>query len=384
MSKQGPAAETKQNQAPKAEPVANSSEMELAPPELLAGSRLATGDSGNIDSQAALLGGRPWQGAQRQMLAAQIGRLYGNRHLQRVSAALIQRQSGPGGGGAAGAIDKATAQQAKAQKILTETYGKVKKIIPAKIEALADGPLKAKFVELQIREKRTNPHTQQPWKPEDAQTLNRLDGFADHDIQTIYILDDPTGGADDQVPVVVHEMLHTNAGGGFASTMGADIDEGTTEYLTIKACAQAGVSIKSPAYQSQVSLVTLLVQVIGEGTLTQAFFNSPNTLITMFETVRGEGTWKTFRKRLSEGGLSKAESFLKAPRSPDWVKEKIKLVNELLNGWVTDDDLESIRAIFSSIDDKEGKQAIREAVAPRVTELIDHGQRAKLRLILGL
>jgi hypothetical protein len=178
-------------------------------------------------------------------------------------------------------------------------------------------------------------------------------------------------------------MLHTNAAGGFASTVGADIDEGATEYLSIKACTQAGVAVKTPAYQGQVSLVTLLVQVIGEGTLTQAYFNSPDSLITMLETVRGEGAFKTLRKKLAEGGLSKAEAYLKAPRSPDWVKEKIKLINELLDWWVSDADLEQIRAIFSSIDDAEGKKAVREAILPRVTDLTDHGQRAKLRIILA-
>jgi hypothetical protein len=400
MPKQTQAAESKQHQTRKAQTeAARQAEGEPVSPEALAAGPMAAAGGGAIEEQAAVLGRRQWQNAQRQAIAAQIGRRQGNRHLQRLgallnhdrpaaSAPVIQRQ-GPaagGGSGAVGAIDKGKAQQARAQRILATTYGAIKPVIPFKVEALDDATLKVKFVELQIREKRTNPKTQEPWKPEDAQMLGRLDGFADHDLQTIYILDDPGAEGDDQTPVVVHEMLHLNAASGFAGTMGADIDEGATEYLTIKACAQAGVAIKKAAYGGQVSLVNLLVQIVGEGTLIQAYFNSPNVLITTLDTVRGEGAFKNLRKRLGsvEDGLSKAEAFLKAPRSPDWVKEKIKVINDLLDGWVSDNDLEAIRTVFGTVESPEDKQAIREAIAPRVTELVDHGQRARLRLILGL
>ena len=48
----------------------------------------AAAGGGSIEGQAALLNGRPWQGAQWQALVAQMGRIGGNQHLQRMIASL--------------------------------------------------------------------------------------------------------------------------------------------------------------------------------------------------------------------------------------------------------------------------------------------------------
>lgn len=64
---------------------------ELAGLALVAGGPVAAGGADTIDAQAALLGDRRFQTAQRQALAAQIGRVQGNRHLQRVVASIQGR-----------------------------------------------------------------------------------------------------------------------------------------------------------------------------------------------------------------------------------------------------------------------------------------------------
>jgi hypothetical protein len=328
---------------------------------------------------------------QRQSLAATIGRVQGNHYLQRLLEPLapapvtaVQRQ-GAAGPAPAGVVDKSQALQARAQSILTAAYGSTRKIVPSKIEVVDDATLRGKFDDFQIRKGTTNPKTKEAWKAGDAYTVFPvLDGFADRDNQTIYVQDKMAGGPEGQVSVAVHEMLHMNAAGGFAGGVGADIDEGTTEYMTIQACKKAGVAIQA-AYGPQVGLVTQLIAVIGEGTLTQAYFGGANILISTLDAVRGEGAFAKFQERLRISGLSRAEDLLKPPRSSDWVKEKIKIIEDILNSWwVTGSDVSRIETICGTLTAEELK-VVREAIAPQVSKkLSDHGQRAQVRIALGV
>jgi hypothetical protein len=63
------------------------------------------------------------------------------------------------------------------------------------------------------------------------------------------------------------------------------------------------------------------------------------------------------------------------------VNEKIRMIHTLLNGWVSDEDLVAIRRLCRS--NPGDMAAIRTAIAPRIRELTDLGQRTQLRLILG-
>ena len=64
------------------------------------------------------------------------------------------------------------------------------------------------------------------------------------------------------------------------------------------------------------------------------------------------------------------------------VAEKIRVINRLLDGWVSDEDLETIRVVCRNAAPGELQQ-IRRAIEPRAVTLTDLGQRSTLRMILA-
>lgn len=91
MSKQSQASETKSNERsrPRVKPaVVEELTNDLASLAQLLGGPIAAVGDGTIQAQAALLGDPRLRTVQRQALAAQTGRIQGNRHLQRVTAAI--------------------------------------------------------------------------------------------------------------------------------------------------------------------------------------------------------------------------------------------------------------------------------------------------------
>jgi hypothetical protein len=89
MTKQTQAAESdqdKKQKKPQIEPVAPQSMGELVPLGSLPIAPQAAAGSDPIEGQASFLRDRPWQGAQRRAITAQIGRVQGNQHLQRMIA----------------------------------------------------------------------------------------------------------------------------------------------------------------------------------------------------------------------------------------------------------------------------------------------------------
>jgi hypothetical protein len=91
MAKQNQAAEAKSDKKnrPKVKPpVVEELTDELAGLAQLPGGPMAAAGDGTIEGQAARLRDSRLQTAQRQAMAAQIGRVQGNKHLQRVVASL--------------------------------------------------------------------------------------------------------------------------------------------------------------------------------------------------------------------------------------------------------------------------------------------------------
>ena len=90
MSKQNQSAESQADKKNKraAEPAVNQPAHELANASLLPAGPLAAAGDGSIEDQAARLGDSRFLTAQRWAMATQIGRVQGNRHLQRVIASL--------------------------------------------------------------------------------------------------------------------------------------------------------------------------------------------------------------------------------------------------------------------------------------------------------
>lgn len=333
--------------------------------------------------------------AERARAVQRMQAQQGNGYVRRVvnaytGARQVQRQPAPapapapGGGGAGGAelIAKGQAIQAAAQKALSAVYGWIKKIVPGDLQVVDQKTLFARYDEYKIRRKHNNPKTGELWKMDDAaKVFQSLDGFTDLDNKIIYVLDTMVKGPDADVSLAVHEMLHVNAAGGFGSTVGPDIDEGTTQTLTVKACKNSQIPVKA-AYAGQTGFVSRLIEVVGEGTLTQAYFNGAGVLTSTFDTVRGEGQWEKFHRKLVSDGMSEAGKILSAPTKSTWVQEKIASIQRHLGYIVWDSDIEAIRVICSTLTPEELTQ-VRAAILPQVNDLWDHGQRAKLRMALG-
>ena len=150
-----------------------------------------------------------------------------------------------------------------------------------------------------------------------------------------------------------------------------------TEFILDSACSAAGLAPKDQ-YRGQVAFVAKLAAIVGQNTLEAAYFGGAAILKAAFEAVQGEGSWALFRAAKGD----RLDRMLTAKHTPDWVKEKIYQMNDLLDGWVSDADLDRIAGIWGTLESAEKDQA-RAAIQGRVGDLIDIGQRSRLRVILG-
>ena len=63
-------------------------------------------------------------------------------------------------------------------------------------------------------------------------------------------------------------------------------------------------------------------------------------------------------------------------------QEKIRMINRLLDGWISNADVKGIEKICSNVASPGERAAISRAIAPRETSISDHGQRARVRAAL--
>jgi hypothetical protein len=63
------------------------------------------------------------------------------------------------------------------------------------------------------------------------------------------------------------------------------------------------------------------------------------------------------------------------------VPDKIRMINRLLDGWVSDDDLDAVDRLCANSIESDMDQ-IELAITPRVGSLTSLGQRSRLRTIL--
>jgi hypothetical protein len=305
-------------------------------------------------------------------------------------ARTVQRQVPPAapaaaGGPPVGVIPKGEALRARAQEVLSNTYGYIKKIVPSKVEVVDEATLRQRFDEMQVRRGTRNPRSGEPWKTGDSLLVFRtLDGFADRDNGVIYVPETPAGGGgtDSQLSTVIHEMLHTNAAGDWASTVGMAIDEGETEILTMRACTLQRIPI-TPTYANERGITEQLVPVVGADTLQRAYFGGASILGAAVEAVLGEGKWEQLKTAIKSGDRDKFDKLLRARNASDWAKEKIRTILGIIDSWwVTDEDVDRIVAICGTAS-PEDLRAISDAVSPEITRLNNHGQRARIRIALG-
>lgn len=276
-----------------------------------------------------------------------------------------------------GSVSGSTMQATTAQKILQDKFGKVagQPITGGKI-TIVDGKaaLYALIDQFSIQDGDKTPDGK-PWENGFAEKYieGRVLGFARKD-GSIYI--DKTGT---DPTIMVHEMLHVNASKAWQAAMPTSVDEGVTEDLAIQAVTSAGFSASGSesTYPKEREVVGLMAGVVGMGTVTAAYFNGPTSMQAAYEAVMGAGTFAAFIKAMSSGNLDKAKKLLR--KAPNYVDK----VNDLLDGWVSDADVEEIIRLYGLVADDE-KAKIRAAVSARVTELNNMGQRARLRGALGI
>ncbi len=131
-----------------------------------------------------------------------------------------------------------------------------------------------------------------------------LEGFAYKG--TNYINKD-TGSVD----VVPHEMLHNNASKSWTPFAGSETNEGTTEYLTIKAVTAEGYTA-SHSYPNQEGVVQVLVGVVGEAKLMSAYFKGNTRALKKAMEGACKGSWAEFKKAMQAKQWAKAKALLEA------------------------------------------------------------------------
>jgi hypothetical protein len=262
---------------------------------------------------------------------------------------------------------------AKAKEVLTKSFGSVHTIVPGNIVLLADRAACWKKYD-EINKGRNNPHTNAAWVDGDAQRyIPGLEGFADNG--TVYV--------NQQTPLVTataHEMLHNNTAADYRGAVGETINEGSTEYLALKACRESGISTSggAVAYPDQVAFVTKLIGVVTEATLISAYFGGSATLINAFNDKQGPDIFAKMKPFAEARNYTEAEKYLQ----PVTARTKIGWINAILDSWwVDDDDIEQIRRIVNM--NPSDRPEIARAIQPRISELWSIGQRTQLRVILG-
>ena len=182
----------------------------------------------------------------------------------------------------------------RAQEVLNATFGSVHRMIPVTTILLDDNAATlTKYDEINVGRNNIFVTPNRTWRTGDARLVfpGGLNGFADNG--TIYVNKQTTSPT-----TTCHEMLHLNTASDFRAAVGETINEGTTQMLTIKALQQAGVALPaSLPYAGETGLVRKLATVVGEGTLTAAYFGGADGLISAFNTIQGDGMFALMKAK---------------------------------------------------------------------------------------
>ncbi|KAB8145641.1 hypothetical protein F8S13_00715 [Chloroflexia bacterium SDU3-3] len=198
--------------------------------------------------------------------------------------------------------------KAKSVEILTTSYGSYTTITGGKVEVLEQAAFQAAYDKIYGK-------TAYAWDKYVATKFGNLEGFAHKG--TNYI--NKNVGSVDVVP---HEMLHNNANKDWTPFAGSELNEGTTEYLTIKAVTAAGYTA-SHSYPDQEGVVQALVGVVGEELILNAYFKGAVKPLQEDMEKKCSGTWANFKKAMQDTRWEDAKALLK-PKKDDAAKEKTK------------------------------------------------------------
>jgi hypothetical protein len=134
-----------------------------------------------------------------------------------------------------------------------------------------------------------------------------LDGFADKG--TVYVNQTTT-----LATATAHEMLHNNTAAGFRAAVGETINEGSTEYLALKALKDSSIPLSTGvAYPNEVAFVTKLIGLVTEATLISAYFGGANTLIDAFDKKQGTGKFASMKTYAEAKNYTEAGKIIDAP-----------------------------------------------------------------------
>ncbi len=169
----------------------------------------------------------------------------------------------------------------RAQVILNDVYGNYKAIQIQNLRALSDADIIAAYQNI-FR------GTEYDYYTYIIPAYGFLDGFEHNGVTYV----NTTLGSDDVIP---HEVLHAHASPDWDAFLDGneEIDEGVTEYLTIKAVRKAGIR-PSRSYPRQYGIIRRLVRRAGEDKLIDAYFNGKTKELVEAMEKTSRGTWQRF------------------------------------------------------------------------------------------
>jgi hypothetical protein len=318
-----------------------------------------------------------------------LQRTTGNQWVQRrLQSELIQRQNAPTGNPTPiPALSTFESRTKLAEEILKKAYGDLIKKGASTTEKVASADeMYTKYDEAMVSDNRFNKETNGKWKSGDAkkhpQMSKGLYGFQFGG--KVYI--DTSQPMDQQVVTTVHEMLHNNASGDFASVMGKSVDEGMTEKLTQQAIAASGYASAGPAvFQGEMGLIGQFEGLVGANTMKYAYFRGTDPLKSAVDAMFKSGTFEILRNYIKRGDFTGLAAKIERLRNGDnkaEIEKKIETIRNLMGWIVTDANISSIESIWNLSSPEEQTQ-IRNVLLPMVTSLNDFAQRARLRIMMG-
>jgi hypothetical protein len=200
---------------------------------------------------------------------------------------------------------------AGAEKVLQGAYGDLKKIVPGRIEILADQPAcSRKYDEVCIADKIKRPDGSD-WKIGDTAKDDAAAGVQTVGFQwkgVVYV-----NGKRSLITATAHEVLHNNVAAGFRSKVGETFNEGCTESLARLALTAAGITVPATtAYPDQVAMTTKLIALVTSDVVQAAYFGGADSLIEAYEKKKGAGKFAALKTAADALDTAKTDPLLTA------------------------------------------------------------------------
>ncbi len=330
--------------------------------------------------------------ARKQVQDAQ--QVAGNLFIQReMLKGVIQRQTTDGGGDTTPIppLETTEAKRAFALNVLKEAYGELIKKESKVVAKDSKSELRDAYDQSMInlgKEFKESDGKYRKWEMGDSlkhPTMSqKLVGFWDQDSGDVLI--DTSKDPDEQVVTIAHEMLHANAAGDFAGTFGKTIDEGMTERLTQEAFTRGGYSAPGGFNVGEMALVNRLAGMFGENLMMLSYFRGAGILRSMAnEVLDDEDLFDKLVRAVKANNTNYIDNFFylyERAATGSELDRKIAAVNSLLDWLVSDEHITAIENIWHGSTEDERVQ-LRGVIRNRITSLVSHGQRARLRFLIG-